>query len=46
MGYAETDVRSWHLADIPPGNDDVGFEGKNGHDPGVTRCLLMTQSGH
>jgi hypothetical protein len=25
---------------------DVGFEGKNGHDAGVTRCLLLTQSGH
>ena len=25
---------------------NVGFEGKSGHDAGVTRCLLMTQSGH
>ena len=22
------------------------FEGNNGHDADVTRCLLMTQSGH
>jgi hypothetical protein len=25
---------------------NVRFEGKNGHDADVTRCLLMTQSGH
>ena len=25
---------------------DVGFEGKNGHDGDVARCLLMTQFGH
>jgi len=24
---------------------NVRFEGNNGHDPNVTRCLLMTQSG-
>jgi hypothetical protein len=24
----------------------VRFEGKNGHDADVTRCPLMTQSGH
>ena len=40
------DVRSWHLADIPPALTNVGFEGKNGHDAGVTRCLLMIQSRH
>ena len=25
---------------------DVGFAGKSGHDVDVTRCLLMTRSGH
>jgi hypothetical protein len=25
---------------------NVRFEGHNGHDADVTRCLLMTQSGH
>jgi len=25
---------------------NVRFEGNNGHDADVTRCLLMTQSGH
>jgi hypothetical protein len=25
---------------------DVRFQGNNGHDADVTRCLLMTQSGH
>ena len=25
---------------------NVRFEGNNGHDPDVTRCLLMTHSGH
>jgi hypothetical protein len=25
---------------------DVGFEGNKGHDADVTRCLLMTHSGH
>src|SRR6476620_11550657 len=25
---------------------NVRFEGNNGHDAEVTRCLLMTQSGH
>ena len=25
---------------------NVRFEGKNGHDADMTRCLLMTQSGH
>ena len=26
--------------------DDVRFEGNNGHDADVTRCPLMTHSGH
>ena len=25
---------------------NVRFEGNNGHDADVSRCLLMTQSGH
>jgi hypothetical protein len=25
---------------------NVRFEGNNGHDADVTRCLLLTQSGH
>jgi len=25
---------------------NVRFEGNNGHDADVTRCLLMTHSGH
>jgi hypothetical protein len=25
---------------------NVSFEGNNGHDADVTRCLLMTHSGH
>ena len=40
------DVCLWHLVDIPPGLTNVGFERKSGHDAGVTRYLLMTQSGH
>jgi hypothetical protein len=24
----------------------VRFEGNNGHEAGVTRCLLLTHSGH
>ena len=39
-------VRLWHLADVQTALMNVRFEGNNGHDAGVTRCLLMTQSGH
>ena len=38
-------VHTWHLADVQPALMNVRFEGKNGHDADVTRCLLMTQSG-
>ena len=38
-------VRSWHFADIPPAPTNVRFQGNNGRDADVTRCLLMTQSG-
>jgi hypothetical protein len=40
------DVRLWHLADVPLVLTNVCFEGKNGHDAGVTPFPLMTQSGH
>ena len=39
-------VCSWHIADVPLVLTNVCFEGKNGHDAVVTRCLLMTHSGH
>ena len=37
-------VHTWHLADMPLALTNVRFEGNNGHDADVTRCLLMTQS--
>ena len=37
-------VRLWHKADMPLALMNVGFEGNNGHDADVMRCLLMTQS--
>ena len=40
------DVRFWHKADMLNALTNVRFEGNNGHDGGVTRCLLLTQSGH
>ena len=39
-------VRLWHIADVPLGLTNVCFEGKNGHDAGVTPFPLLTQSGH
>ena len=39
-------VRFWHMAEVTLALTKVCFEGKNGHDVGVTRCLLMTHSGH
>ena len=36
----------WHLADMLNALTNVRFEGNNGHDADVTRCLLMTQGGH
>ena len=38
--------RYWHLADVQTALMNVRFEGNNGHDADVTRCLLMTLSGH
>jgi hypothetical protein len=35
-----------HIADVPLVLTNVRFEEINGHDADVTRCLLMTQSGH
>ena len=43
---AAANVGYWHITDVPLALTNVGFEGKNGHDADVTRCLLMTQSGH
>ena len=40
------EVRYWHKADVPLALMNVRFEGNNGHDANVTRCPLMTQSGH
>ena len=40
------DVRLWHKADVQNALMNVRFEGKNGHDADVTRCPLMTLSGH
>jgi hypothetical protein len=39
-------VHTWHLADVPLALTNVCFEGNNGHDAVVTRCLLMTHNGH
>ena len=39
-------VRFWHLADVPLELTNVCFEGKSGLDADVTRCLLLTHSGH
>ena len=40
------DVRFWHKADVQIALMNVRFEGNNGHGADMTRCLLMTQSGH
>ena len=34
------------MADVQTALMNVRFEGNDGHDADVTRCLLMTQSGH
>jgi hypothetical protein len=39
------DVCSWHKACMLNALTNVCFEGKNGHDADVARCLFMTQSG-
>ena len=44
--WEDAEVRLWHLADAQPSLTNVRFEGNNGHDADVTRCLLMTLSGH
>jgi hypothetical protein len=47
LGVGSTSyVRLWHKADVQTALMDVRFEGNNGHDADMTRCLLMTQSGH
>jgi len=33
-------VRYWHIADVPLALTNVCFEGKNGHDAGVTPLLM------
>ena len=38
--------RFWHKADVQTVLMNLRFEGNNGHDADVTRCLLMTHSGH
>ena len=38
--------RYWHITDALLVLMNVSFEGKNGHDAGVTPFPLMTQSGH
>jgi hypothetical protein len=38
--------RYWHITDALLALMNVSFEGKNGHDAGVTPFPLMTQSGH
>lgn len=35
----------WHIADVQTALMNVRFEGNNGHDADVTRCLLMILSG-
>jgi hypothetical protein len=40
------DVCFWHKADMQTALMNVRFEGNNGHDADLTRCLLMTHSGH
>ena len=36
---------AWHIADVPLALTNVCFEGNNGHDADVARCLLLTLSG-
>jgi hypothetical protein len=36
------DFRFWHKADVHTALMNVRFEGNNGHDADVTRCLFMT----
>jgi membrane fusion protein, type I secretion system len=45
LGDAHQHVCLWHKADVPLALTNVCFEGKNGHDAGVTPFPLVTQSG-
>jgi hypothetical protein len=45
-GLAPANVRFWHKADMLNALMNVRFEGKNGHDAGVTPFPLMTHSRH
>ena len=45
VSYGVGQVRLWHLADVQSALMNVRFEGNNGHDADVTRCLLLTLSG-
>ena len=40
----QINVRFWHKADMLNALTNVHFEGNDGHDADVTRCLLMTQN--
>ena len=44
LAHSSRNVSYWHLADLPLALTNVCFEGENGHDADVTRCLLMTQA--
>jgi len=41
-----TNVCCWHITDVPLVLTNVCFEGKNGHDAGVTLFQLMGASTH
>ena len=43
---ADLMFRYWHYADVHTALMNVRFEVNNGHDADLTRCLLMTLSGH
>ena len=45
MGYAETDVRYGHKADMLNALTNVRFWGQSGHGADLSVCPLMTQSG-
>src|SRR5262249_29185344 len=42
----QSDVRSWHKADMPIILSNVRFRGQSGHRLLHCTCLLLTQSGH
>jgi hypothetical protein len=42
----QRDFRYWHKADALIASVNVRFREQSGHRPDVTRCPLMTQSGH